>query len=53
MTEIIEDLRPQSKISHKLLDIVIIVLFAKLANADNREEIEYYAKVNEERNGII
>ncbi|MBR1736324.1 MAG: ISAs1 family transposase [Firmicutes bacterium] len=48
MIEIIKDPRQQSKIKHKLLDIVIIVLFAKLANADDWEEIEYCAKVNED-----
>jgi len=46
--EIIEDPRQQSKVKHKLLDIVIIVLFAKLANADEWENIELFANENEE-----
>lgn len=45
--EVIEDTRQQWKVKHKLLDIVVIVLFAKLANADDWEEIEYCAEVNE------
>lgn len=46
--ELIEDKRQEKKIQHKLLDIVVIVLFAKLANADDWEEIEIFAKSNEE-----
>lgn len=46
--ELIEDGRQQSKILHKLSDIVIIVLFAKLANADDWEEIEDFAECHEE-----
>lgn len=46
--EIIEDPRQQNKIKHKLLDIVVIVLFAKLANADEWENIELFANENEE-----
>lgn len=45
--ELIEDKR-QKKVKNKLLDIVIIMLFAKLANADDWEEIEIFAKSNEE-----
>lgn len=33
--ELIEDVRQQSKVLHRLIDIVVIVLFAKLANADD------------------
>ena len=47
MIEIIEDTRQPWKVKHKLLDIIVIVLFAKLANADDWEEIEYCAEVNE------
>lgn len=36
------------KVRHKLLDIVVIVLFAKLANADDWEEVEIFAESNEE-----
>ena len=38
--ELIEDKRQEKKIRHKLLDVVVIVLFAKLANADDWQEIE-------------
>lgn len=33
--ELINDERQQKKVLHKLLDIVLIVLFAKLANAND------------------
>ena len=46
--EIIEDSRQPWKVKHKLLDIVVIVLFAKLANADDWEEIEYFVEYNED-----
>ena len=46
--ELIEDKRQEKKVRHKLLDIVVIVLFAKLANADDWEEVEIFAKSNEE-----
>lgn len=46
--EFIEDKRQEKKVKHKLLDIVVIVLFAKLANADDWEEIEMFAKSNED-----
>lgn len=39
-TEQIEDKRQEKKVRHKLLDIVVIVLFAKLANEDDWEEVE-------------
>lgn len=42
--EFIEDIRQQTKVRHKLLDIVVIVLFAKLANADDWEEMEMFAQ---------
>ena len=45
--EFIEDVRQQSKVKHKLLDIVVIVLFAKLANADDWEEIADFAEYHE------
>lgn len=47
MIEIIEDARQPWKIKHKMLDIIVIVLFAKLANAEDWEEIEYCAEINE------
>ena len=46
--ELIEDIRQQTKVKHKLLDIVVIVLFAKLSNADDWEEIEDFAVYNED-----
>lgn len=46
--EMIEDIRQQTKVLHKLLDIVVIVLFAKLANADDWVEIEDFARYNED-----
>jgi predicted transposase YbfD/YdcC len=55
MQEIIEfldcvernDKREKRKVLHKLVDIIIIVLFAKLANADNWIEIWHFATVHE------
>ena len=46
--ELIKDKRQEKKVRHKLLDIVVIVLFAKLANADDWEEVEIFTKSNEE-----
>ncbi len=46
--EIIEDVRQQSKVRHKLLDIIVIVLFAKLANADDWEDMETFAEYHED-----
>jgi len=46
--EFIEDIRQQAKVRHKLLDIVVIVLFAKLANADDWEEMEDFAECHED-----
>ena len=46
--ELIEDKRQEKKVRHKLLDIVVIVQFAKLANADGWEEVEIFAKPNKE-----
>ena len=42
--EFIEDSRQQSKVRHKMKDIIVIVLFAMLANADDWVEIEIFAK---------
>lgn len=44
----IEDRRQEWKIAHQLVDIVMIVLFATLANADDWHEIEIFARNNEE-----
>lgn len=46
--ELIEDKRQEKKVRHKLLDVVVIVLFAKLANADDWQEVEIFAKSNED-----
>ncbi|GHU50932.1 hypothetical protein FACS1894200_10720 [Spirochaetia bacterium] len=42
----IPDERQQGKVVHKLLDIVIIVMFATLGNADDWVEIALWAKAN-------
>lgn len=46
--EVIEDIRQQSKVRHSLKDILAIVLFATLANANTWEEMEDFAKGQEE-----
>lgn len=43
----ISDKREQYKVLHKLKDIIVIVLFAKLANADDWQEIHQFAVVHE------
>lgn len=45
--ESIDDARQQSKVIHKLSDIVVIVLFAMLGNADEWEEIAMFAECHE------
>ena len=45
--ECIEDIRQERKIKHKLKDIIVIVLFATLANVDDWVEMEYFAHYNE------
>ena len=45
--DIIPDEREQHKVLHKLKDIIVIVLFAKLANADDWQEIHYFAVIHE------
>lgn len=46
--EIVEDIRQHRKVRHSIKDILIIVLFATLANADTWEEIADFARWNEE-----
>lgn len=46
--EIIEDIRQQRKVRHSIKDILIIVLFATLANADTWEEIADFALWNQD-----
>ena len=58
--EYIEDVRQERKVRHKLKDILVIVLFATLANADDwveiamfaREYQDYLRKYIELKNGI-
>ncbi len=45
--EYIVDPRQQNKVRHNLKDILVIVLFATLANADDWVEIELFAKMHE------
>lgn len=45
--EYIEDARQEKKIKHSLKDILVIVLFATLANADDWVEIALFAQSNE------
>ena len=42
--EYIEDVRQARKVRHKLKDILVIVLFATLENADDWVEWELFAK---------
>lgn len=42
--EYIEDSRQAGKVRHKLKDILVIVLFATLANADDWVEIALFGK---------
>lgn len=44
----IDDRRQQSKVRHKLVDIIVIVLFAILSNANEWEEIALFAESHEE-----
>lgn len=46
--EYIEDKRQQSKVRYRLKDIVIIVLFAALANANDWENIALFAESQED-----
>lgn len=61
LMEYIENKCQQTKVKHKLKDIIVIVLFATLANVDDWVEMEYFAHYHEEylkkyielKNGII
>lgn len=44
--EYIEDRRQKAKVRHKLKDILVIVLFATLADADDWVEIELFGKLH-------
>ena len=46
--ETIEDIRQQNKVKHKQTDILVIVLFATLANANEWEEIACFAQHQED-----
>lgn len=43
----IEDNRQQTKVRHKLKDIIVIVLFATLASVDDWIKMEYFAHYHE------
>ena len=43
----VEDRRQEKKVQHKMSDIIAIVLFASLANANEWMEIYYFAKEHE------
>lgn len=43
----VEDWRQEKKVRHKMSDIIAIVLFASLANANEWMEIYYFAKEHE------
>jgi len=42
-----KDSRQQSKVQHKMKDVIAITLFATIANANEWEEIEEFGKANE------
>ena len=46
--ELIEDVRQEKKVRHKLKDIIVIVLFATLANVNDWVEMEYFAHYHQE-----
>ena len=46
--EYVEDLRQESKVKHKMSDIIAITLFATIANANEWTEIYAFAEMNEE-----
>lgn len=46
--EYIEDVRQEKKVRHKLKDIIVIVLFATLANADDWVEMAYFADFHQD-----
>ena len=46
--ELIEDVRQEKKVCHKLKDIIVIVLFATLANVDDWVEMEYFAHYHQD-----
>lgn len=46
--EIIEDTRQHRKVRHSIKDILVIVLFATLSNADTWEQIVDFALWNED-----
>ncbi len=45
--EYIEDIRQSRKVRHRLKDILVIVLFATLANADDWVEIEMFTRFHQ------
>lgn len=43
-----EDVRQEKKVRHKLKDIIVIVLFATLANVDDWVEMEFFAHYHQD-----
>lgn len=43
-----EDVRQEKKVRHKLKDIIVIVLFATLANVDDWVEMEFFAQYHQD-----
>lgn len=44
----VKDLRQEKKVLHKMMDIIMLVFFAMLANADDWVEMEVFGKEHEE-----
>ncbi|MFR1740641.1 transposase family protein [Sellimonas intestinalis] len=42
------DIRQEKKVLHKMADIILLVFFATLANADDWVEIEMFGKEHED-----
>ena len=43
----VTDLRQEKKVLHKMMDIIMLVFFATLANADDWVEMEVFGKEHE------
>ena len=44
----VTDIRQEKKVLHKMMDIIMLVFFAMLANADDWVEMEVFGKEHEE-----
>ena len=49
----VTDIRQEKKVLHKMMDIIMLVFFAMLANADDWVEMEVFRKEHESSCGII